>query len=315
VRKRCYHDLQIAILAKRCPYVNTYSHICMNVKKLTIQDNAYPNLLRDIAGPPQELFYLGADPSEWIDRPRVAIVGSRAVSAYGKQVTALLARALAERGIVIVSGLALGVDGIAHQACLEAGGTTVAILANGLDRIYPATHTALGKRILGQGGTIMSEYAAGMPGFKYNFIARNRIVAGLSQALLITEAAEKSGTLHTAKFALEQGRDVLAVPGNITSPGSAGTNQLIKTGAIPVTSVDDVLYALGVDHTHAATVRKRGDTAEEQAIISLLYQGISDGHALLVQSGLPATGFSQALTMLEISGKVRALGNNAWAVK
>lgn len=287
----------------------------MNVKKLTIEDNAYPSPLRDIAGPPQELFYLGASPAKWLDRPRVAIVGSRAVSAYGKQVTAKLAWELAERGVVIISGLALGVDGIAHQACVEAGGTTVAVLANGLDRIYPSTHTALSRHILEQGGTIMSEYAAGMPSFKYNFIARNRIVAGLAQALLITEAAEKSGTLHTAKFALEQGRDVLAVPGNITSPGSAGTNQLIKTGAIPVTSVDDVLYALGIDHAHAAQVRTRGSNAEEQAIISLLYEGISDGHALLAQSGLTATGFSQALTMLEISGKVRALGNNAWAIK
>lgn len=287
----------------------------MTVKKLTLQDNAYPSDLRDIAEPPQILHYLGADPSLWLDKPRVAIVGSRAVSPYGKQVTAKLARELAERGVVIISGLALGVDGIAHEACLEAGGTTVAVLANGLDKIYPATHTQLAKRILDHGGTIMSEYAAGMPGFKYNFIARNRIVAGLAQALLITEAAEKSGTLHTAKFALEQGRDVLAVPGNITSPGSAGTNQLIKTGAIPVTSVDDVLYALGIDSVHAAQVRKRGSNAEEQAIISLLYEGISDGHALLTQSGLPATGFNQALTMLEISGKVRALGNNAWAIK
>jgi len=287
----------------------------MDVKRLTIQDNAYPYLLRDIPTPPQELFYRGANPAEWLDKPRVAIVGSRAVSAYGRQVTAQLATELAERGVVIISGLALGVDGIAHQACLDAGGTTVAVLANGLDKIYPASHTQLGRRILEQGGTIMSEYAAGMPGFKYNFIARNRIVAGLSQALLITEATEKSGTLHTARFALEQGRDVLVVPGNITSPSSVGANNLIKTGATPVTSVDDILYALKIDDTTTATVHRRGDTAEEQAIVELLYTGVSDGHQLLVQTELDPVLFNQALTMLEISGKVRPLGNNHWAVR
>ncbi|HSX05472.1 MAG TPA: DNA-processing protein DprA [Candidatus Saccharimonadales bacterium] len=286
----------------------------MNVKKLTQQDNAYPLPLTAIPDPPQELFYLGVDPSEWLHRPRVAIVGSRAVSVYGRQVTAQLARELAERGVVIVSGLALGVDGIAHTACLEAGGTTVAVLANGLDKIYPATHTQLAKRILEQGGTIMSEYAAGMPGFKYNFIARNRIVAGLSQALLITEATEKSGTLHTARFALEQGRDVLAVPGNITSATSSGTNSLIKTGATPVTSVEDVLYALGIEEQVAAT-QVRGEPAEEQTIIDLLSGGLTDGHELLEQSGLPATLFSQTLTMLEIGGKIRPLGANLWALK
>jgi DNA processing protein len=286
----------------------------MYVKKLTVQDNAYPSLLRDIAGPPQELFYKGADPGDWLTRPRVAIVGSRAISTYGKQVTAQLAKELAERGVVIISGLALGVDGIAHQACLEAGGTTVAVLANGLDRIYPATHTSLGKRILGQGGTIMSEYAAGMPGFKYNFIARNRIVAGLADALLITEAAEKSGTLHTARFALEQGRDVLAVPGNITSPGSIGTNNLIKTGATPVTSVEDVLYVLGMD-TKMTHSRVRGSNADEQVILDLLETGMTDGAELLARSSLPAAAFGQTLTMLEISGKIRALGSNAWSLK
>jgi DNA processing protein len=287
----------------------------MTVKKLTKQDSAYPYPLRDIAGPPEELFYVGADPSAWIDRPRVAMVGSRAVSAYGREVTARLARELAERGVVIISGLALGVDGIAHQACLDAGGTTVAVLANGLDKIYPATHTRLAEAILSRGGTIMSEYAAGMPGFKWNFIARNRIVAGLAQALLITEAAEKSGTLHTAKFALEQGREVLAVPGNITSPGSVGANNLIKTGAVPVTGIDDILYTLGLEHTHSAQVLRRGDTPEEQTILTMIYGGTTDGHTLLTKSGLATAKFSQALTMLEISGKIRALGNNLWTIK
>lgn len=287
----------------------------MKVKNLTIDDTAYPSSLRELASPPRELFYLGADPGTWLDRPRVAIVGSRGISTYGQQVTARLTTELVERGVVIVSGLALGVDGIAHQACLQAGGTTVAVLATGLDKIYPASHTQLARRLLEQGGTILSEYPVGTPGFKQYFIARNRIVAGLAQALLITEATEKSGTLHTARFALEQGREVLAVPGNITSPNSIGTNNLIKSGATPVTSVEDIMYALGAEHLPAEPVRRRGETAEEQAVLDLLYAGTTDGHELLVASQLPPEQFNQTLTMLEIGGKVRPLGNNQWSLK
>jgi len=287
----------------------------MIVKKLTEQDNAYPSRLRDIPAAPKELFYLGADPRTWLDRPKVAIVGSRGVSTYGRQITAQLATELAQRGVVIVSGLALGVDGIAHQACLEAGGITVAVLANGLDKIYPSSHTQLGERILSSGGTLFSEYPVGTPSFKEHFVARNRIVAGLSDALLVTEAGEKSGTLHTARFALEQGREVLAVPGNITSPNSVGTNNLIKSGATPVTGIDDILYALGADHLPAEPARRRGDTAEEQTLLDLLYDGMSDGHELLVASQIPAVQFNQVLTMLELSGKVRPLGNNQWSLK
>jgi len=286
----------------------------MEVKKLAIKDNAYPSALTDIAGPPKELFYIGADPAEWLSRPRVAIVGSRHVSPYGQQVTAKFARELAERGVVVISGLALGVDGIAHQACLDAGGTTVAVLANGLDKIAPATNRHIGERLLANGGTILSEYPVGTPIYKTNFVARNRIVAGLSQALLITEASEKSGTLHTARFAMEQGRDVFAVPGNITSPGSAGANNLIKTGAIAATSAEDILFALGIDTRTAAAVH-RGANADEQAVIDLLEQGISDGHQLLIGASLAPAVFSQTLTMLEITGKIRALGNNHWALR
>ena len=286
----------------------------MEVKKLTLQQNAYPSRLREIAGPPNELYYIGTDPSEWLTRPRVAIVGSRHVSPYGQQVTAQLARELAEKGVVIISGLALGVDGIAHQACLDAGGTTVAVLAGGVDKLQPATNEHIGRRLLKQGGTVLSEYPVGTTPYPSNFIARNRIVAGLADALLITEAAERSGTLHTARFAMEQGRDVFAVPGNITSPGSAGTNNLIKSGAMAVTSVDDILFALGLELA-GSTGKHRGANADEQALINLLEQGITDGHELLAQTQLAPALFSQTLTMLEIGGKIRALGSNHWALK
>lgn len=285
----------------------------MKVKKISLHDTLYPSPLRDIAAPPKELYYLGSPPEQWLARPRVAIVGSRGITPYGRTVTAQFAKQLAERGITIVSGLALGVDAVAHEAALEAGGAHIAVLANGLDAIYPASNTALARRLLEAGGTIISEYPEGTPSLKQHFIARNRIVAGLADVLLITEAVEKSGSLHTARFALEQGKDVLVVPGNITSPSSAGSNNLIKSGAQPVTSVDDVLFALKADNLITTSYVHSGENAEEQAILDLLYKGISDGHQLLQDSGMPADVFTQVLTMLELSGKIHPLGNNHWA--
>ncbi len=285
----------------------------MKVKKITLSDSAYPTLLRETPTPPKELYYLGASPDQWLERPRVAIVGSRSITPYGRTVTEHLATQLAERGITIISGLALGVDAVAHTAAVNVGGMHVAVLANGLDTVYPASNTELARRLLEAGGAIISEYPAGTPSFKQNFVARNRIVAGLADVLLITEATEKSGTLHTARFALEQGRDVLVVPGNITSPTSIGCNNLIKSGAQPVTSVDDILFALKADNLVTTTYVHKGDGQDEQTILDLLYNGVSDGHELLTQSNLAPETFTQTLTMLELSGKIHPLGNNHWA--
>jgi len=285
----------------------------MKVKKLTIDDSPYPAVLRTIPSPPKQLYCLGAEPTKWLERKRVAIVGTRNITPYGKTVTAQLSAQLAERGIVIVSGLALGVDAAAHTAALESGGGHIAVLANGLDKILPASNTALARKLLAQGGTIISEYPEGTPSLKQQFIARNRIVAGLADALLITEASEQSGTMHTARFAMEQGREVLVVPGNITSPTSAGCNNLIKSGAVPVTSVDDILFALKLDNLKDTGFVHKGSNEAEQAILDSLYTGISDAHDLMQQTGLEATVFTQTLTILELSGKIRPLGNNHWA--
>jgi len=246
-----------------------------------------------------------------MSRPRIAIVGSRRVTPYGQAITSQLATELAKAGIVVVSGLAYGIDSIAHRAVLEAGGLTIAVLAGGLDDIYPRSHQGLAAQIVRQGGALISEYPEGTESYKPHFIARNRLVSGLSQAVLITEAADKSGTLHTATFALEQGKDVLAVPGNITSPQSVGTNRLVKTGATPVTCIEDVFRALGLK-SPAKLRRPHGGNPTEQAIIDLLAGGLEDGAALLEQSQLEVTQFNQALTMLEISGKIRSLGANKW---
>lgn len=282
----------------------------------TIESKAedFPDRLRHIPTAPQRLYVQGSGFAELRKRPCVAVVGSRKLTAYGKAITAKLVRELAQAGVAIVSGLAIGVDGVAHQAALDADGLTVAVLAGGLDKIHPSSHYQLALHIMHQGGALVSEYAPGTPPYRGSFIARNRIVSGLAHALLITEATEHSGTLHTARFALEQGRDVLVVPGNVTSEASAGTNNLLKTGATPVTCADDVLYSLGMQPSDASTTAAKGNTPEEQAILDALATGESDATYLIEQSKLDVIQFNQALTMLEITGKIRSLGANHWGL-
>ncbi len=285
------------------------------VNKLTLDVESTPDILRHIASPPQQLFVTGTPLAELMSRPRVAIVGSRKVSPYGREVTTKLAHELAALGVVIISGLALGVDALAHKAALEAGGITIAILPTPIEHIYPAAHTQLAKQIVEHGGTLVSEYPEGDPFRITTFIARNRLVSALSQAVLITEAAEKSGSLHTARFALEQGRDVLAVPGSIFSPTSVGTNNLIKAGATPVTSYSDVLHALKLEEPPVGAKQPKGANATEHLVLDLVAAGIRGGDELLSASALPVTEFNQTLTMLEITGKVRSLGAGQWTLR
>lgn len=282
----------------------------------TIHSKAYdfPDILRTIPDPPERIYVRSQAWPDLLRQPRtwVAVVGSRQITPYGKAVTTTLVTRLVQSGVGVVSGLAIGVDGYAHRAALEGGGHTIAVLAGGLDYMYPRQHQQLAAKILGQGGALLSEYPPGTSHYQHQFIARNRLVSGLCQAVLIIEATEKSGTLHTAAFALDQGRDVLVVPGNITSPQSQGTNRLIKTGATPVTSAEDLLQALGLERAPQAVIR--GANPEEQAIIEALLNGQSDGAALLEHSHLEIARFNQTLTMLEITGKIRALGANTWAL-
>lgn len=247
--------------------------------------------------------------------PSVAIVGSRKPTSYGREVTERIAGELAAQGIVIVSGLALGVDGIAHQATLDAGGTTIAILANGLPDISPSSHRALAEAIVTSGGAIVSEYEPGTSVRSYQFLARNRIVSGLSDAVLITEAAARSGTLNTAMHALEQGKELFVVPGNITSPMSAGCNYLLKQGARVATCADDIIEIIAPELIRPQTTLALGANPEETAILKLLGQGIRDGDELQRSSGLDANTFASTLTMLEINGSIRALGANQWALR
>lgn len=283
---------------------------------LTLSTPDIPAELTRLHTPPTQLFLSSDSLGKLLKRPRIGIVGSRKPTPYGRAVTASLSSDLASKGIVIVSGLALGVDSIAHASCLDAQGTTIAVLPAGLDKIYPTSHHQLAKRIVESGGLLLTEYPVRTEPLRHNFIARNRIIAALSEGLLITEAALASGSLHTARFALELGIPVFAVPGPINSPMSEGTNNLIKAGAIPVTSVDDIFKELNwqLNETKDNAAEIFGATPAEQTILDLLKRGVADGHELLVQSRLDAASFNQSLTMLELNGHIRPLGANQWAL-
>ncbi len=285
----------------------------MNVKTVTLKGNGLPRVLREIPNSPQQLFVAG-NLHELLKHPCLAVVGSRKVSPYGRQVTRSLAEAMAGQGIVIISGLAIGADGIAHQAALDACGQTIAVLPAGLDRIYPASHHQLAMKILEQGGALVTEYPPGSEPYPSNFLARNRIVSGLSDGVLITEAAERSGTLATANFALEQGKSVMSVPGNINSPLSVGTNNLIKTGATPVADAEDILGTMNLE---LKNIQKEviAHNETEQTILDLLQTGLTDGAELQQESKLDPALFNQTLTMLEITGRIKSLGANHWSIR
>jgi DNA processing protein len=284
----------------------------MKINTLTPASVDFPDPLKNIPSPPKKIYTLGT-----IGRPKspvIGIVGTRRPTRYGRYVTEMMSFELAKLGITIISGLALGIDSIAHKGALDAKGHTVAVMPCGLDQIYPATHRQLAKDILKSGGGLLSEYKEGTPAHKSNFVERNRLVAGLAETLIVTEAASRSGTSITAGFALDQGKTVLAVPGNINSPMSEGTNNLIKTGAYPVTSVKDVLDICNLVIKDLNTPRPRGENQEEQAILDLLIEGPMEGSELQRKSGLATDKFNQTITMLEINAQIRNLGSNTWSL-
>ena len=281
----------------------------MKRNKIAQNDPQFPKHLLRLDQVPEAIYWRGSHLEQLLERPIIAIVGSRKVSSYGQQVTTKLATELSRSGVVIISGLALGVDSIAHTAALEANGQTIAVLPCGIDTVYPASHFGLAKRILQTSGALLSEYDGREMPMKHQFIARNRLIAALADGVLITEAAAKSGSLHTAEFALELGIDVFAVPGNITSPTSEGTNNLIKNGAMAVTAASDILDALNII-PQAATQMPEQLSTDEQIIVSLLKQGITDTTLLQIESQLPTDRFNQCLSTLEIQGLIAISGNS-----
>jgi len=284
----------------------------MKINTISPQDNNYLQIINTIALVPKKLHYIGYLPQHRV--PTVAIVGTRKPTRYGIEVTHTLASDLARKGIVVISGMALGVDAIAHKATIEAGGTTIAVQANGLERLYPATNRQLGESIIANGGAIISEYEPDVSARAHQFLERNRIVSGLADAVLITEASARSGTLNTARHALEQGKDIFVVPGNITSPLSAGCNQLLRQGAIPVTCANDILEIIAPGLIKAQSILPLGDNPLQTKILSLLQSGVRDGDELLRQCEVAAGEFATELTMMEIAGHIRALGANQWTL-
>lgn len=285
----------------------------MKINRVTPDKHNYLRPLSDIAKVPQYIFFTGQLPTDRI--PSVAIVGTRKPTAYGKEVGHKLAYDLAKKGVAIISGLALGIDSIAHKATIEAGGKTIAVLANSVNQIYPRTNQDLANKITESGGAILSEYEPPTDARDYQFLARNRIVSGLSDAVIVIEAAARSGTLATVSHALEQGKEVFVVPGNITSPLSAGCNALLKQGAHVVTCAEDVLEIIAPQLLEAQSILPLGNTPLESTIIRLLQSGVRDGDELQRQSAASAAEFSQALTMMEINGAVRGLGANQWTLR
>ncbi len=262
----------------------------------------FPTRLRSIHDPPPGLFVRGTAEAALLARAAVAVVGARACSDYGAHVARSLGRELAASDVVIVSGLARGIDGWAHRGCLEAGGRTVAVLGCGIDRDYPRAHAGLAGEICEQ-GLIVSEYPPGVAPAPWRFPARNRIVAGLTIATVVVEARERSGALITADLALEEGREVLAVPGEITSALSQGANGLLRLGATPVTSAADVLEAIGVERTSPEPDRPAPGT-NAGAVLTALEKGASTVDEIARATRLAPGVAAAALVELELGGLV-----------
>ena len=270
-------------------------------------DEDYPKRLKEVDQPPPVLYTQGkiAADDEW----SVAIVGTRRVTAYGRQVAEDIAGRLARNGLTIISGLARGVDSIAHQAALNAGGRTIAVLGSGLDRIYPPENRHLAEQIMAN-GALISEFSPNTPPEASNFPQRNRLISGLSLAVIVIEAEIKSGALITAAFAADQGREVFAVPGNITSPGSMGTNRLIQNGAHPLLGAEQVLEILElsmVAEHRSARVALPSDALEAQLFETLGEEPLHIDE-IINRTEIPVEKVTATLALMELKGMVRQVG-------
>ncbi len=301
-----------------------FTHFFAKINQITPLETDFTEVLDSIALMPKTLYFYGKLPQNVVKnghkiRPRtVAIVGSRHNTKYGEEVAYKLGYELAKNGVVIVSGLAYGIDSIGHRAALDAGGTTVAVLGTPINEIYPRNHTSLAREIIEKDGAIISEYAPGAKVYpKTSFLERNRIISGLSDIVIVVEAAEKSGSLNTATHALEQGKEVFAVPGNITNPYSKGCNKLIRQGAFPYTEPDDILRELFPKDYYKKQKKQRnlvGDTDVETLILKAMATGARSGEEIMNEAKLPPEVFNEATILLEIKGRIRSLGLNSWTL-
>lgn len=277
----------------------------------TLLDDDYPEMLKQIYDPPMIIYYQGTLLKD--EKRTIGVVGTRKVSGYGRFVTEKFTKDLVSNKFTIVSGLALGVDSIAHQSTLDAGGRTIAVLGGGVGTIYPTQNTHLAKQIIESGGCVLSEYPPSQPGTPGNFPARNRIISGLSLGVLVTEATVDSGSLITARLALEQGREVFAIPGPINSILSEGPFQLIRDGAKLTASVDDILTELGIDQLSTNSFLSTEDLSDlEKNILEVLQNEKRHIDELIRDLESDSAKISASLVKMEIQGFVRNLGGGIY---
>ena len=318
-----------------------FTNFFEKINQISPLEHDFTEVLDTIALTPKTLYFRGKLPQNMSkngkSRPKtVAIVGSRHNTRYGEDVAYRLAYELAKHHVIVVSGLAYGIDSIAHKGCLAAGGKTIAVLGTPINRIYPVNHKTLAKQIIEENGAIISEYAPRTkeyyssplaPGEYYDDMGRRtqepkisfRLISGLADVVVVVEAAEKSGSLNTATHALEQGKEVFAVPGNITNPYSQGCNKLIKQGATPYTCPDDILQVLfpkefTQKHKKLKAKNLIGDTDVETLILQAIASGLSSGEEIMQATKLPPEVFNQTTTLLEIKSRIRPLGMNHWGL-
>ena len=285
----------------------------MQINQLLLQDPAYPGILHQIYDPPERLYVQGQLSSEFV---HVAIVGTRRSTAYGRRIAFDIASELARAGLVIVSGLAEGIDTMAHEGALAAGGLTVAVQGRGLNDVYPEINRDLARRIVAGGGAIISEYEPKVPAFKWNFPKRNRIVAGLCQGVIVVESGDGGGSMLTVNEAKNENRVVMAVPGDVTREVSAGCNNLIYGGAHMVRNATDVLIALGLNDRAIPLARPvMPQSAQEATIMELLKRNVETSQDLIEESHFTAPEFANIISLMEITGKVRNLGAGRWAAR
>jgi DNA processing protein len=285
-------------------------------RALSWEDEEYPQRLKEVAGAPPVLYVLGEITPQ--DAWAVGIVGTRRATHYGKEATERTVTGLVQAGVSVVSGMARGIDTVAHKVALEAGGRTLAVLGSGLDVIYPPENRNLARQMVDEGlGAIITEYPLGTQPDAVNFPPRNRIISGLSLGVLVVEAAEKSGALITVEFALDQGRDVFAVPGPVTSRLSEGTNNLIKKGAKCVTCAADILEELDLNMVteHVEAVRALPADPTERMLLEHLQDNTRHIDELTNLTSLPASTVSAVLTMMELKGLVKCIGGMQYAAR
>ena len=289
----------------------------MKINKISPQENKYLQILENIAVMPKMLYYYGSWPKERVKT--VAIVGARRSTKYGEEIAYKLAKELGKRGIIVISGLAYGIDSIAARGALDGGGKTIAILGTEIGNIYPKQHIKLAEKIVEHGGVVASEYKVGDKlDPKWSFFERNRIISGLADAVVVVEAAEKSGSLNTASHAIAQGKDLFAVPADLTRVMSAGCNRLIQKGANVYLGVEEFLDYL-VPKKKSKKAREEqislfGDTEEEKQILKLIAEGVRDGDEIMEKLDMPVQIYNQTVTMLEIKGAITSLGANHWTL-